>query len=194
MEMRWLEKWAVNSFSRVYLRWYLLPRLLALIDGPLVGKGLALGPGVGWETLALAERFPETILIGVDYDPDQVERARRNLGACPSLSTRVTFQQGDATALSFAAGSFDFVYELNVFHHIRDYPAAIREVHRVLKPGGQFFLQDLSRRFFLPGVRQLFPPESLFTRAELVRDLETAGFKVEAGRGQAIIFLRARRR
>jgi len=194
MQMHWFEKWAVNSFSGIYLRWYLLPRLLALMDGPLRGKGLALGPGVGWETLALAERFPETTLVGVDYDPDQVERARRNLAGHPALSARVTFQQGDASALSFPAGTFDFAYELNVLHHVRDYPAAIREVRRVLKPGGRFFLQDLSRHFFLPGLRQLFPPESLFTRAELVWQLEAAGFGVEVAKGQAIIFLRVRRR
>jgi ubiquinone/menaquinone biosynthesis C-methylase UbiE len=194
MEMRWFEKWAVNSFSGIYLRWYLLPRLLALMDGPLRGKGLALGPGVGWETLALAERFPRTTLVGVDYDPDQVERARRNLAGYPALSARVAFQQGDASALSFPAETFDFAYELNVLHHVRDYPAAIREVRRVLKPGGRFFLQDLSRHFLLPGLRQLFPPESLFTRAELVWQLEAAGFGVEVAKGQAIIFLRVRRR
>jgi len=194
MEMHWFEKWVVNSFSGFYLRWYLLPRLLTLIDGPLAGRGLVLGPGIGWETLALAEKFPEATLIGVDYDMDQVERARRNLKARPLLVTRVAFEQGDATALSFSAGSFDFAYELNVFHHIRDYPAAIREVHRVLKPGGRFFLQDLSERFFLPGVRRFFPPESLFTRAELVRELDATGLDVEAATGRAIIFLRARRR
>lgn len=192
--MRWFEKWAVNSFSGIYLRWYLLPRLLALVDGPLEGRGLALGPGVGWETLALAEKFPQVGLIGVDYDLDQVERARLNLAARPWLARRVDFCQGDASALTFPAATFDFAYELNVLHHVRGYPAAIREVRRVLKPGGRFFLQDLSRRFFLPGLRQLFPPESLFTRAELVRQLEAAGFAVEAARGQAIIFLRARRR
>lgn len=53
MDMHWFEKWVVNAFSGFYLRWFLLPRLLALLDGPLRGKGLALGPGVGWEALAL---------------------------------------------------------------------------------------------------------------------------------------------
>lgn len=193
MQMHSFEKWVVNSLSEIYLRWYLLPRLLAVMDGPLRGRGLALGPGVGWETLALAEKFPETTIIGVDYDPGQVERARRNLARYPSLSTRIAFQQGDATTLSFLAGSFDFAYELNVLHHVRDYPAAIREVHRVLRPDGRFFLQDLSRHFFLPGVRRLFPPESLFTRNELIWQLEATGFSVEAARGRAIIFIRARR-
>jgi ubiquinone/menaquinone biosynthesis C-methylase UbiE len=104
------------------------------------------------------------------------------------------FRQGDASALSFPGETFDFAYALNVLHHIRDYPAAIREVCRVLKPRGRFFLQDLSRRFFLPAVRHLFPPESLFTRADLVGVLEGAGFAVEAARGQAVVFVRARRR
>jgi len=193
VEMHRFEKWAVNTFSGVYLRGYLLPRLLTLMDGPLNGHGLALGPGVGWETLALAERFPETTLTGVDYDRDQVERARRNLAARPALARRVSFHWGDATAVSFPAETFDFAYELNVLHHVADYPAALREVYRLLKPGGRFFVQDLSRHFFLPGLRQLFPPESLFTRAELVRALEAAGFAVEVATGRAVLFLRARR-
>ena len=46
MEMHWFEKWVVNSFSGIYLRWHLLPRFLALMDGALRGRGLALGPGV----------------------------------------------------------------------------------------------------------------------------------------------------
>lgn len=194
MEMQWFEKRAVNAFSRIYLRWYLLPRLFALLAGPLKGLGLALGPGVGWETLAIARRFPDATLIGVDYDPDQVERARRHLTERPGLLPRVTFERGDATALTFAAESFDFAYALNVLHHIRNYPMALREVRRVLRPGAPFYLQDLSRRFFLPGLRQLVPPESLFTRAELVGQLEAAGFAVEAASGRAIIFVRARRR
>ncbi len=194
MEMHGFEKWMVNSFSGFYLRWYLLPRLLTLIDAPLTGTGLALGPGVGLETLTLAARFPDTTITGVEYDLGQVDRARRNLAARPSLARRVRFTPGDATALAFPEEAFDFAYELNVFHHIRDYPAAIREVHRVLRPGSRFFLQDLSRHFFPPGLRQLFPPESLFTRDELRQQLEAAGFTVDTARGKAVIFLRARRR
>lgn len=194
MEMHWFEKWAVNSFSGPYLRWYLLPRLFALIEEPLKGAGLAVGPGVGWETLTIAERFSDVRLIGVDYDATQVGRARSNLARRPALAGRVEFHQGDATALRFPDESLDFAYELNVLHHIESYAAAIREVHRVLRPGAPFFIQDLTRHFFIPGLRQLFPPESLFTRAELVAELTMARFLIEAARGRAVVFVRARRR
>lgn len=194
MEMHAFEKRVVNAFSRYYLRWYLLPRLLRLLDTPLRGRGLALGPGVGWEALALAERFPEATVVGVEYDPDQVTRARRNLAAHPALTSRVVFERGDATTLAFPRGTFDFAYELNVLHHIADYPRALHEVFRVLRPGAPFLLQDLSRSFFPPGVRQLFPPESLFTRDGLVLMLTEAGFRVEVATGRAVIFVRARRR
>ena len=193
MEMHAFEKRVVNAFSRYYLRWYLLPRLLRLLDGPLRGHGLALGPGVGWEMLALAERFPEATVVGVEYDPDQVTRARRNLAAHPALTSRVVFERGDATTLAFPRGTFDFAYELNVLHHIADYPRALREVFRVLRPGAPFLLQDLSRPFFPPGLRRLFPPESLFTRAELASQLAVAGFRVEVATGRAVVFMRARR-
>lgn len=194
MQMQPFEKWVINSFSHLYLRWYLMPRFRALVDGTLRGWGLALGPGVGWETFALAEQFPETTLIGVDYDPEQVDRARRNLSRRSTLASRVDFCEGDATKLAFPSESFDFAYALNVLHHIRDYRAALREVHRVLKPWGRFFIQDLSRAFFLPGLRQLFPPESLFTLGDLVTDLGAAGFRVDAARGRAIVFIKAFRR
>jgi len=194
MEMHAFEKRVVNALSRYYLRWYLLPRFLRLVDAPLRGYGLALGPGVGWEAFALAERFPEASLVGVDYDPGQVARARWNLAARPALGGRVAFQQGDATALEFPKETFDFAYELNVLHHIADCPRALHEVYRVLRPGAPFLLQDLSRSFFPPGLRQLFPPESLFTRAELASQLAAVGFRIEVATGRAVLFLRARRR
>jgi ubiquinone/menaquinone biosynthesis C-methylase UbiE len=47
------------------------------------------------------------------------------------------FTQGDAENLPFADGSFDIVYSHGVLHHTPDTPRTIREVHRVLAPGGR---------------------------------------------------------
>jgi ubiquinone/menaquinone biosynthesis C-methylase UbiE len=193
VEMHAFEKRVVNALSRHYLRWFVLPQFQRLLDVPLRGHGLALGPGVGWEVFALAQRYPDATVMGVDYDIDQVMRARRNLGARPAVRARVAFHRGDATALACPEETFDFAYELNVLHHIVDYPQALREVYRVLRPGAPFFLQDLSSAFFWPVLRRLFPPESLFTRAELASQLAAAGFRVEVATGRAVVFLRARR-
>jgi ubiquinone/menaquinone biosynthesis C-methylase UbiE len=48
-----------------------------------------------------------------------------------------TFVQGDAENLPFADGAFDLVYSHGVLHHTPDTPRTIREVHRVLAPGGR---------------------------------------------------------
>jgi SAM-dependent methyltransferase len=47
--------------------------------------------------------------------------------------------KGDACDLAFDDGSFDAVFSVAAFEHIRDVPAALREIHRVLRPGGKCF-------------------------------------------------------
>lgn len=192
MEMRPFEKWAVNAFSPLYLRAYVLPRLWRLMGDSPGTRGLGIGAGLGVETFAIARRYWGRHLIAVDYDPAQVERARARLRREQSLPSHVTFEQGDATALPFPAGSFDFAYALNVLHHIAQYRRALEEVYRVLKPGGPLFIQDLTREFLgLPGVRRLFPAEGLFTAEDLRENLSKTGYVIERFAGRRIVFVRA---
>jgi hypothetical protein len=62
----------------------------------------------------------------------------------------------------------------------------------VLRPGSPFFVQDLSWHVFLPGLRGLALPESLFSRAELTRVFDAAAFAVEVAWGRALVFVRGR--
>lgn len=71
---------------------------------------------------------------GVDLTPRHVELARAHL-ACWGLEADV--RVADAESLPFAPESFDRVTSNGVLHHTPDLPAALREVHRVLRPGGQ---------------------------------------------------------
>lgn len=72
--------------------------------------------------------------VGVDLTPRHVELARAHLAA---MSLEGEIVQGDAEDLPFADGSFDRVSSNGVLHHTPDMPAALREVRRVLRPGGQ---------------------------------------------------------
>jgi len=71
---------------------------------------------------------------GVDLTPRHVELARAHLAA---MRLDATIVQGDAEELPFADGSFDRVSSNGVLHHTPGFDAALREVHRVLRPGGQ---------------------------------------------------------
>jgi ubiquinone/menaquinone biosynthesis C-methylase UbiE len=93
---------------------------------------LEIGCGCGSE----AERFARAgaSYTGVDLTNAAVSITQRRF-ELGGLQGR--FAQGDAENLPFADGSFDLVYSHGVLHHTPDTPRAIREVHRVLAPGGR---------------------------------------------------------
>jgi ubiquinone/menaquinone biosynthesis C-methylase UbiE len=72
-------------------------------------------------------------ITGVDLTPRHVELARTHLAA---LGLTASIVRGDAESLPFASADFDRVVSNGVLHHTPDFPAALREIRRVLRPGG----------------------------------------------------------
>ena len=93
---------------------------------------LGCGPGEGCAQLAAAG----AVAIGLDYSQGMIASARSE----PSLIGRLV--RGDAGRLPFADGSFDKLVCTNSFHHYPRHVAALREMRRVLKPGGVLGLVD----------------------------------------------------
>ena len=71
--------------------------------------------------------------VGIDQSHGAVRTARRTFDL---LGLKGALMQGDATALPIADATVDFVYALGVLHYIPDTARAVREIHRVLRPGG----------------------------------------------------------
>jgi SAM-dependent methyltransferase len=92
---------------------------------------LEIGCGMGTDLLEFARGGAR--VVGVDLTRRHLELARRRFGFS-GQSARLF--QGDAERLPFPDRSFDFVYSNGVLHHTPDTEGALREVHRVLKPGG----------------------------------------------------------
>jgi len=75
---------------------------------------------------------------GVDLTNAAIDLTGERLSLRGVSSDRYDLRTADAEALPFEAGTFDIVYSWGVLHHTPNTPAAMREVARVLKPGGQF--------------------------------------------------------
>ena len=83
--------------------------------------------------------------VGVDQSDVAVRTARQTFDM---LGLKGAVVQGDATALPIASASVDFVYSNGVLHHIPDTAEAVREIHRILRPGGRCLVMLYHRSSF----------------------------------------------
>lgn len=93
---------------------------------------LEIGVGMGADHAQWALSKPRS-LYGIDLTPRSIEHTRTRF-TCEGLSSDL--RVGDAEALPFADDSFDLVYSWGVLHHSPNTERCLREVHRVLRPGG----------------------------------------------------------
>ena len=114
---------------------------------PSPRRVLDLATGTADFAIACARRFPDAHVTGVDLTPAMLEVGRRKVEAA-GLSGRIVLEEGDACALACAEGSFDAVLCAFGFRNFPDRMRALREVARVLKPGGHLLVLELFRPRF----------------------------------------------
>lgn len=93
---------------------------------------LEIGCGLGTDGAQFAKAGAD--YTGIDLTEAAVDLARRRFEL---FNLPGTFRVADAERLNFPDNSFDLVYSHGVLHHTPDTAAAIREIHRVLRPGGR---------------------------------------------------------
>lgn len=113
---------------------FFLPRLrpgMTLLDA---------GCGPGSITVGLAAAVAPSATVGLDIEASVLEQARALAMAQGAVTVR--FLVGNAGALPFPDGSFDAVFAHTLLEHVRDPVAALRELRRVLRPGGVLGVRD----------------------------------------------------
>ena len=115
-----------------------IPRTLRLTKASNV---LDVGCGSGRYALQVAETI-ECHVLGVDINEAGVRTAEQ-LAAASKISERVQFEVCDlAKPLRFGSAQFDAIFSNDVLCHIPGRPALLRELFRVLRPGGRFLFSD----------------------------------------------------
>ena len=103
------------------------------------GRILEIGAGAAWFSAELSKMAEVTEVVATDFSPRILkEQAPRILRLLHAASHKITRMPGDFHRLDFPADCFDFVVCSAVLHHAVDVVQVLREVKRVLKPGGRF--------------------------------------------------------
>jgi SAM-dependent methyltransferase len=150
-------------------------RLREALD-PRPGESvLEVGPGTGYYALEVAEWIgPDGRLEIFDLQPEMLDHTMRR--AADRGLDNVAATQGDATSLPFDDASFDGAYLVTVLGEIPDQEAALRELRRVLKPGGRLVVGEVA-----------LDPHVVFP-GPLRRRAEAAGLRFERQVGGALGF------
>ena len=115
-----------------------LPDLAAsLVRG---GRVLDVACGGGKWLIAIARRFPETHLVGVEYEPDSVERASRHVKEA-GLDDRIRVEARTIPDMPFR-NEFDLVYLQDALHELPDPPGSLGAAWAAVAPGGRLVVLE----------------------------------------------------
>lgn len=139
---------------------------------------LDVGCGWGWSFKLLDEYFSPTQMIGVDVDRKLLSVSAKRT---KKLGLNVDFIHGTSCDLPIADTSVDMIFCHQTFHHLVDHDSAIKEFHRVLKPGGVLFFAESTRAYIHSWlIRYLFrhPMDIQKTATGYIDLIRGAGFRV----------------
>jgi ubiquinone/menaquinone biosynthesis C-methylase UbiE len=173
MRLNVIEKMLLNNPARrMVQRFYEAPLLLRMA-GRLDGKrALEIGCGQGFGMEIILGQFGAAEVSGIDLDPHMVAIAQKHISP---HADRAEVSVGDATAIQAPDQSFDAVFDFGVIHHVPAWENAIREVRRVLKPGGIFVFEEVSKQALDRWVYRVLlkhPKENRFTADNFVAALD----------------------
>ncbi|MFN8162301.1 MAG: class I SAM-dependent methyltransferase [Solirubrobacterales bacterium] len=107
---------------------------------------LDVATGTGLVARALVQRYGCRV-VGLDQSAPMLARARAKIAADPLLAERVDLVEGEAEALPFADAEFDHLTFTYLLRYVEDPAATLRELARVVKPGGRVACLE----FYVPG-------------------------------------------
>jgi ubiquinone/menaquinone biosynthesis C-methylase UbiE len=136
---------------------------------PAGSKVIDVGCGLGDVLAGLKGNYP---LFGMDYAKSNVDASKRRLGQ------RAEIKQGSIYEIPFESNAFDVALCLEVLEHIEDDARGVRDIARVLKPGG-FLIAAVPYTYYWPEYQALMGHFRHYTRESFSRLMDENGLKTE---------------
>ena len=168
-ESRYWNWSALRNFTAAARKW-----------GISSGKALDVGSGSGTLAIAFAKMLPGVAVTGLDLSDMVLEMARDNVQKA-GVSSRVSFEKGDAEDMPFEDGTFNLVISSSTLHLLNDPVRMFDEIQRVLKLDGRFFITDYRRSWlgaFSPHIKACYSPEEA---KDLLNQSKLQNWKVKGG-------------
>ena len=161
--------------------------LYSVLEKCSIKKGdkiLDIGAGTGRFVIPFAKKGYDA--YGIDISEEMLQRAKNKAGDLPNLH----LEKANAKNMPFSDNYFEFVTAYRVLVHIPDYEDAVKEIYRVLKPGG-FALVEFNNKYSLSGLgkllrqlRKMFgvaeeTDAKIVSRYRLSKSFLNAGFEIE---------------
>lgn len=160
-------RYVSKSFVAVVKRW-----------GITGGRVLDVGTGTGWLAIEFVKGIPGVEVVGLDLSDVVLELARDNAQKS-GVSSRVSFEKGDAEDMPFEDDTFDLVVSGNTLHLVKSPVMMFDEIQRVLKPDGRFLISDFRRSWLgilTEHFRASYSPEEV---RELLRQSKLQNWQVK---------------
>ena len=165
-----------NPVRAVLQRLFEARRLLRMGGAMAGGRALEVGCGRGVGIELILQLFGADTVDAFDLDPRMVEQARKRLSR---YGARTRVWVGDVCAIDAPDATYDAVFDFGIIHHVSQWRRALAEVHRVIKPGGRIYAEEVLDQFiYHPAARRLLdhPMEDRFDAAAFALELERTGF------------------
>jgi ubiquinone/menaquinone biosynthesis C-methylase UbiE len=176
MKLNWAERWVVNNPTRpiqqgLEIRW--MKRRMPLAPGSIA---LEVGCGRGAGAAIIRKEFQPAVLLAMDLDLRMIRGGRTYL---PEREReKISFHVADVLRIPARSGSLDAVFGFGILHHVPDWESALKEIIRVLKPGGVYYLEELYPSLYTRHIL-LHPPSNRFDAGDLKGALKAAGLDLE---------------
>jgi len=173
MKLNFAERLLVNNSARALVQRLYEGPLLRKLGGPIDGlRVLDVGCGRGVGVQLLLEQFGAAHVYGIDLDPHQIGRASKRLAT--RFDGRFTLGIGGVERLPFENEVFDAVFDFGMLHHVPVWQQGIAEIRRVLKPGGRFFFEEVTREALDSWLYRTFlehPTTNRFSESDFIEEL-----------------------